>query len=74
MPRLSPISSKKLSVILVNLRFIKVRQEGSHARYEHLDGRRITIPMHSGENVHKGLLRKIIRDLGISPEEFRKLK
>jgi len=29
-------------------------------RLKHPDGRRITVPMHSGENVGVGLLRKIL--------------
>jgi predicted RNA binding protein YcfA (HicA-like mRNA interferase family) len=74
MPRLSPISSRNLIRIVEKLDFYKDRQEGSHARYEHSDGRKITIPIHSGENIHRGLLRKIIRDLNISPNEFQKLR
>jgi len=74
MPRLSPISSRNLIKIVENMGFIKDRQIGSHARYEHSDGRKITISIHSGENIHRGLLRKIIRDLNLSPREFEKLR
>lgn len=38
MPKLSPISSSKLIKILLKEGFIQVRQKGSHARLEHLDG------------------------------------
>jgi len=74
MPKLSPISSRKLVKIAEELGFEKIRQEGSHARYVHLDGRKTTIPMHSGENIHKGLLRKILRDMDVSPDKFFKLR
>ncbi|MEK7119664.1 MAG: type II toxin-antitoxin system HicA family toxin [Patescibacteria group bacterium] len=74
MPKISPISSKKLAAIAEKLGFVKVRQTGSHARYIHRDGRRTSIPMHSGENIHPGLLRKILRDIQISPEEFSNLR
>lgn len=74
MPRLSPISSRNLIKIIENLGYSKDRQEGSHARFEHSDGRKITIPVHAGENIHRGLLRKIIRDLNLSPKEFEKLR
>ena len=41
--------------------------------YKHIDGRRATIPHHSGEEIGPGLLNKIIkRDLGITREEFMK--
>ena len=74
MSKISPISSKKLAVIVEKLGFVKVRQAGSHARYIHHDGRKNSIPMHSGENIHPGLLRKILRDIQVSPEEFSNLR
>lgn len=74
MPRLSPIPSRNLIKIVEKLGFVKDRQVGSHARYEHPDGRKITIAIHSGENIHRGLLRKILRDLNLSPREFEKLR
>jgi len=74
MPKLSPISAKKFIKIVKKLGFVKIRQRGSHVRLVHADGRKITIPVHSGENVRKGLLRKIIKDLQISVDEFNKLR
>ncbi|MDP3994255.1 MAG: type II toxin-antitoxin system HicA family toxin [bacterium] len=74
MPRLSPVSSRKLIKIVTKLGFKKVRQEGSHARFIHPDGRKTTIPMHSGENIHRGLLRKILKDIEIQPEKFNDLR
>jgi predicted RNA binding protein YcfA (HicA-like mRNA interferase family) len=41
---------------------------------KHIDGRITTIPIHSGKDIPRGLLRKIIReDLEISAEEFLSL-
>ncbi len=74
MPKLSPIRSTKLLKILTKQGFTIVRQRGSHLRLEHLDGRKITIPMHSGENIGKGLLAKILKDVQISIERFEKLR
>lgn len=74
MPKLSPISSKQLINILEKQGFEVVHQKGSHVRLKHPDGRRTTVPMHSGENVGVGLLRKILRDSNISRDEFEKLK
>ena len=74
MPKLSPISSRNLIKILNKLGFKKIRQEGSHARFIHPDGRKTTIPIHSGENIHRGLLRKILKDINISPEQFFKFR
>lgn len=74
MPKLSPIRSNDLVKIFQKIGFEKVRQEGSHLRLLHPDGRRTTVPMHHGENVGKGLLRKILRDVNLTPEEFNKLR
>lgn len=73
MPKLSPVSAKKLVKLLKKQGFEKRRQKGSHLRLVHDDGRKVTIPMHSGEKVGKGLLRKILRDVNLRPNEFHKL-
>lgn len=74
MPKLSPISSGKLIRILEKLKFTQIRQKGSHVRMKHPNGRKTTIPIHTGENVGVGLLRKILRDANITRSEFEKLK
>lgn len=74
MPRLNPIRSKDLIKLLEKLEFQSVRQKGSHIRLVHHDGRKTTIPLHSGEQLGKGLLRKILRDINVTPEEFDKLR
>ena len=51
--------------------FKKLRQKGSHIRFVHSDGRKITIPDHGQKDVPYGLLIKIIRyDLEMDIEEF----
>ena len=74
MPKLSPIRGKDLVSILEKLGFVKVHQKGSHARLEHSDGRKTSVPLHSGEKVGVGLLRKILRDTNISRGKFEKLR
>ncbi|KKQ67400.1 MAG: hypothetical protein US86_C0001G0327 [Candidatus Daviesbacteria bacterium GW2011_GWA2_38_24] len=74
MPKLSPINATKLIEILSKQGFVKIRQNGSHVRLEHPDGRQTSVPVHSGENVRVGLLRKILRDVNISRDEFEKQK
>jgi len=74
MPRLSPIRGRDLVSILKRLGFNDVGQRGSHLRLTHLDGRKTTVPLHSGETLGRGLLRKILRDVNLTPEEFRKLR
>ena len=51
--------------------FIKDRQSGSHIVFVHPDGRWTSIPFHR-KTLGKGLLRKILRDIQVLPEEVRK--
>jgi len=46
------------------------RQTGSHARLKHSDGRVVTVPIHIGQDIGRGLLRKILRDADLSREEL----
>ncbi|MDZ4872793.1 MAG: hypothetical protein CLLPBCKN_002189 [Chroococcidiopsis cubana SAG 39.79] len=50
--------------------FQVVRQKGIYVRMQHEDGRVVTIPVHAGKNVGRGLLRKILRDAKMTREEF----
>ena len=55
--------------------FIAVRQKGSHVRLEKSDGNttiKITVPMHP--ELKKGTLNRILKDAGISLQDFDKLK
>jgi len=54
--------------------FRLIRQSGGHAVYRHPDGRWTTVPIHSGKDVAKGTLRKILKDIGITVEEFERLR
>lgn len=74
MPKLSPIRGRDLIKLLLTLGFYEKRQKGSHVRLEHRDGRKTTVPVHTGERVGKGLLRKILRDVQMSPDEFANIR
>lgn len=37
---------------------------------QHEDGRVVTIPVHAGKTLGKGLLRKILRDAELTRDEF----
>ncbi|MBV8818982.1 MAG: type II toxin-antitoxin system HicA family toxin [Acidobacteriaceae bacterium] len=55
------------------LGFERQRQTGSHERWCHPDGRAVTIPIHGGREIGPPLYNKILAQLGISSEEFRRL-
>lgn len=56
--------------ILEGLGFIEVRRKGSHAQFRHPDGRATTVPFHSGRDIAPSLLRQIIKDIGLTVDEF----
>ena len=70
MSRLPAITGKKLIATLRKLGFENIRTVGSHHYLKHADGRATVVPAHSGENIGKGLLSKILRDTEVSREEL----
>jgi predicted RNA binding protein YcfA (HicA-like mRNA interferase family) len=67
------LTAKEIIKVLERLGFKNTRKsKGSHFRYVHPDGRKTTVPVHKGKTVGRGLLRKILRDIELSPEEFQK--
>lgn len=71
MPRLPRLTGKQLAKIVERFGFLHTHTTGSHMMYRHPDGRRATIPHHSGEEIGPGLLNKIIKkDLRITRDEF----
>jgi predicted RNA binding protein YcfA (HicA-like mRNA interferase family) len=74
MTKLVPISGKKMCKILERLGFKKIYGKGSHVRYKHSDGRRTVIPVHANEDIGKGLLMAILRQIELSKEEYGRLR
>ncbi len=75
MPKLPAIKSKELIKILSTLGFEESRQKGSHKFFKHPDGRTTVVPVHPGKDIGKGLIRAILQDIKISPDELlKKLK
>jgi predicted RNA binding protein YcfA (HicA-like mRNA interferase family) len=64
------IKSAELVAILKKNEFKIVRQKGSHMRMKHEDGRVTSVPVHSGQDIGRGLLRKILRDTELNPEDI----
>jgi predicted RNA binding protein YcfA (HicA-like mRNA interferase family) len=50
--------------------FSVLRIKGSHHFLQHPDGRRTVVPVHSGETIGPGLLKKILNDAEMTVEEF----
>ncbi len=72
MTRLSIVDFKTMEKILLRLGFQAVRQKGSHVFYRHPDGRATTVPKHPGRDLARPLIREILREIELTPEEFQK--
>ena len=70
MPKLPVLTGKTVINALEKIGFQAVPQKGSHVQMEREDGRLVTIPVHAGKTIGKGLLRKILRDAELTREEF----
>ena len=55
---------------LTALGFIEVRQKGSHRQYRHPDGSCTTVPFHRGRDISPILLRRIVKDVGLTVDQF----
>jgi len=71
--KLPVLTPEEVIKILIKKGFEIKRRKGSHVQLEDEAGRRVTVPLHHGRVIGKGLLRKIMRDAEISRKELFKL-
>jgi len=71
MTRLPLVKAKTMERILFHLGFERVRQKGSHVFYRHPDGRTTTVPHHPGRDLARPLIREILREIELTPEQFQ---
>ena len=67
-------TAREFQRVASQLGFTRRRQTGSHERWNHPDGRAVTIPIHGGRDIGPPLFYKIVRQLGLSPEDFDRLR
>lgn len=70
-PYLPRMSGPELITVLAIIGFVQVSQKGSHVKLRHPDGRIAIVPVH--KELATGTLRSIIRQAGMTVDEFRKL-
>lgn len=71
--RLSPARYRDLSKVAEAAGFMWVRRVGSHNTFRNESGRIVVIPDHGSRDIVRPLVRKIIRDMGLSLEEYHRL-
>ncbi len=70
MTRLPIVDFKTMDAFLRRRGFVILRQKGSHAFYRHADGRTTTVPNHPGRDLARPLIREILREAEITPDQF----
>ena len=73
MSRLRLLPYRDLAQVAEAAGFEWVRCRGSHNTFRSADGRIIVIPDHGKQVIVRPLLRKIIRDIGLTVEEYNHL-
>ena len=68
--RLPVLKAKDLARVLRALGFSSIRQNGAHEFFWHSDGRTTIVPRHAGEDIGRGLLRQILREIELTPQQF----
>jgi predicted RNA binding protein YcfA (HicA-like mRNA interferase family) len=69
--KLPVVSGEKVIKAFLNAGFVKVRQRGSHVRLEKIEGNdiiKLTVPLHNP--MKKGTLSRLIKDAGLTIDEF----
>jgi predicted RNA binding protein YcfA (HicA-like mRNA interferase family) len=73
MSKFPSVTARQLVAAPTKAGFLQRTQRGSHLRLFHPDTKRQTVvPMH-GEDLKRGTLHGILKQCGISDDEFRKL-
>ncbi len=70
MGNLRPIRAPQLIRAIEKLGFLQIRQHGSHCIFKHPDGRWATIPLHSGRDLSKGFVHKILVDAELTWQDI----
>lgn len=70
---LANIKVKEMERVLLKKGFLVQTAKGSHRTFKHPDGYRTTLAYHPG-NIPKPIVTKILKQAGISRDEFAKLR
>ncbi|MFH0774634.1 MAG: type II toxin-antitoxin system HicA family toxin [bacterium] len=73
MSRLLLLPYIKLAKVVEKKGFYWVRRVGSHNTFKNKEGQIIVIPDHGKKVIVRPLLRKILRDIGLSIEDYNLL-
>jgi predicted RNA binding protein YcfA (HicA-like mRNA interferase family) len=70
MTRMPRLDGKTLVAILLKAGFRVDRTKGSHHILKHPDGRKTTVPIHSGDVIRPKLLGSILEDCNLTKDDL----
>ena len=73
MTRLRLVSYRELAKVAEAAGFHRVRRESSHNTFQNAEGRIVVIPDHGSHVIVRPLLRKILRDMGLSVDAYHNI-
>jgi predicted RNA binding protein YcfA (HicA-like mRNA interferase family) len=75
MPRLPQLTARELIAFLKSQGFVEDRQSGSHLTLWHATRMTsVTIPVHTGTDLGRGLAVRILKDAGFSVDDYLHLR
>jgi predicted RNA binding protein YcfA (HicA-like mRNA interferase family) len=73
MPKLPRLTAREIAAVFQRIGFSLARQSGSRQIYKNAAGKRATVPFHASKIHHPKVLRSILHDAELSPEDLEKL-
>lgn len=70
---LPKLTAKEIIFVLEKLGFFIARQSGSHKIFKNAEGKRATVPFHSGKILHPKVLKSIMKDADIDKDKLKEL-
>jgi predicted RNA binding protein YcfA (HicA-like mRNA interferase family) len=75
MPRMPQVTARELIRFLKSQVFVEDRQSGSHLTLWHQERKvSVTIPMHTGTDIGRGLAVRILKDAGFSVDDYLRMR
>ena len=69
------VTARELVRFLASQGFVEQRQSGSHLTLWHEERQlSVTVPVHTGVDIGRGLATRILRDAGYSVEDYLRLR
>jgi len=73
--KLPVLTAREFLAILKRLGFEPFHQRGGHLTLKRpSDGRRATVPVHASRTLKKGLLKGLLKDIGLSVQDLNRLR